>query len=64
MRRVLICAAVVAATWAAPLGMRTPLAQTAADDDLPPIAEAAPRVEGDADALAERRRLQRVLGGD
>ena len=30
MRRVLICAAVVAATWAAPLGLRTPLAQTAA----------------------------------
>jgi serine protease len=30
MRRVLICAAVVAATWAAPPGLRTPLAQTAA----------------------------------
>ncbi len=30
MRRVLICAAVVAATWAAPLGLRTPLAQTVA----------------------------------
>ena len=30
MRRVLICAAVVAATWAAPLGLRTPLAQTTA----------------------------------
>jgi len=28
MRRVLICAAVVAATWATPLAMRTPLAQT------------------------------------
>ncbi|MDQ6639711.1 MAG: S8 family serine peptidase, partial [Pseudomonadota bacterium] len=30
MRRVLICAAVVAATWVAPLGLRTPLAQIAA----------------------------------
>ena len=30
MRRVLICAAVVAATWAAPLALRTPLAQTPA----------------------------------
>jgi len=30
MRRVLICAAVVAVTWAAPPGMRTPLAQTPA----------------------------------
>ncbi|MEO8311936.1 MAG: S8 family peptidase [Caldimonas sp.] len=30
MRRVLICAAVVAATWAGPLGLRTPLAQPAA----------------------------------
>ena len=30
MRRVLICAAVVAATWAAPLAMRAPLAQTPA----------------------------------
>jgi serine protease len=28
MRRVLICAAVIAATWATPLAMRTPLAQT------------------------------------
>ncbi|HSC62507.1 MAG TPA: S8 family serine peptidase [Caldimonas sp.] len=30
MKRVLICAAVVAATWVAPLAMRTPLAQTPA----------------------------------
>ena len=30
MRRVLICAVVVAATWAAPPGLRTPLAQTPA----------------------------------
>jgi len=30
MRRVLICAAVVAATWATPLAMRAPLAQTPA----------------------------------
>ena len=30
MRRVLICAAVVAATWAAPPGLRAPLAQTPA----------------------------------
>ncbi len=29
MRRVLICAAVVVATWAGPLGLRTPLAQPA-----------------------------------
>ena len=29
MRRVLICVAAVAATWAAPLALRTPLAQTA-----------------------------------
>jgi len=30
MRRLLICTAVVAATWASPLALRTPLAQTAA----------------------------------
>ncbi|HEV7574637.1 MAG TPA: S8 family serine peptidase, partial [Caldimonas sp.] len=59
MRRVLICAAVVAATWAAPLALRTPLAQTAA---AAPNATARVIVKFRADSPLLRKQALSVAG--
>jgi len=70
MRRVLICAAVVAATWASPLAMRTPLAQTSAATAPSPMArvivkfrESSPLLRKQAQtAMAQRASQAASLG--